>query len=135
MMITEVSVSVLSANPLEFGQEIKRIERSGAEMIHYDVMDGIFVNNITFLGRKEIVGSRTESRILTRKGAKLFFNGGTINYGADIEVFQDAELYLGKGIAFNINATIICGSKIYIDSLENVLKRLNELEVNNDGRE
>ena len=48
MMTTEVSVSVLSANPLEFGQEIKRIEKSGAEMIHYDVMDGIFVNNITF---------------------------------------------------------------------------------------
>lgn len=47
-MKTEVSVSVLSANPLEFGNEIKKIEKSGAEMIHYDVMDGIFVNNITF---------------------------------------------------------------------------------------
>ena len=48
MFDTEVSVSVLSANPLCFGEEIKRVEASGAEMIHYDVMDGVFVSNITF---------------------------------------------------------------------------------------
>ncbi len=47
MLDTQVSVSVLSANPLEFGNEIIKIEKSGAEMIHYDVMDGVFVNNIT----------------------------------------------------------------------------------------
>ena len=48
MLVTQVSASILSADPLEFGREIKRVEKSGAEMIHYDVMDGIFVNNITF---------------------------------------------------------------------------------------
>lgn len=48
MFDTEVSVSVLSADPLCFGEEIKRVEASGAEMIHYDVMDGVFVSNITF---------------------------------------------------------------------------------------
>ncbi len=48
MFDTEVSVSILSADPLCFGKEIKRVEASGAEMIHYDVMDGVFVRNITF---------------------------------------------------------------------------------------
>lgn len=48
MLNIEVSVSVFSADPLDFGSEIKRVEASGAEMIHYDVMDGVFVNNITF---------------------------------------------------------------------------------------
>lgn len=48
MLNIEVSVSVLSADPLDFARELKRIESSGAEMIHYDVMDGVFVNNITF---------------------------------------------------------------------------------------
>ena len=48
MLNIEVSVSVLIADPLDFGSEIKRVEASGAEMIHYDVMDGVFVNNITF---------------------------------------------------------------------------------------
>lgn len=48
MLVTQVSASILSADPLEFGREIKRVEKSGAEMIHFDVMDGVFVNNISY---------------------------------------------------------------------------------------
>lgn len=48
MFATEVSVSILSADPLDFGREIRKVEASGAEMIHFDVMDGVFVRNITY---------------------------------------------------------------------------------------
>lgn len=43
-----VSVSVLSADFLNLKSELDRIKTSGADMIHFDVMDGIFVNNISF---------------------------------------------------------------------------------------
>jgi len=43
-----VSASVLSADMLNLKEEIKRMEKSGIEMLHFDVMDGIFVNNITY---------------------------------------------------------------------------------------
>lgn len=43
-----VSASILSADMLSLGDEIKKLEKSGIEMLHFDVMDGIFVNNITF---------------------------------------------------------------------------------------
>lgn len=43
-----ISASVLSADMLNLEKEIKRIESSGIEMLHFDVMDGIFVNNITY---------------------------------------------------------------------------------------
>ncbi|MDE7137477.1 MAG: ribulose-phosphate 3-epimerase [Ruminococcus sp.] len=43
-----VSASVLSADMLSLGDEVKKLEKSGIEMLHFDVMDGIFVNNITF---------------------------------------------------------------------------------------
>jgi ribulose-phosphate 3-epimerase len=43
-----VSASVLSADMLNLGKEIKKLEKSGIDMLHFDVMDGIFVNNITF---------------------------------------------------------------------------------------
>ncbi|MBP5432835.1 ribulose-phosphate 3-epimerase [Ruminococcus sp.] len=43
-----VSASVLSADMLELHSEIKKLERNGIDMLHFDVMDGIFVNNITF---------------------------------------------------------------------------------------
>lgn len=43
-----VSASVLSADMLELGREIKKLEDNNIDMLHFDVMDGIFVNNITF---------------------------------------------------------------------------------------
>lgn len=75
----------------------------------------VVVKGLFEFGRKGIKGSRLESRLSIRSQAQMIVGHGTINYGADIEVFKDATLTMGDGIAFNINATIICGKAISIE--------------------
>ena len=40
--------SILSADFTNLENQIKEVEKGGADLIHCDIMDGIFVPNITF---------------------------------------------------------------------------------------
>ena len=44
----QIAPSILSADFSKMGEEILSLEKSGADIVHCDVMDGVFVNNITF---------------------------------------------------------------------------------------
>jgi ribulose-phosphate 3-epimerase len=45
--MVEIAPSILSADFTRLGEEIAAVERGGANLVHFDVMDGHFVPNIT----------------------------------------------------------------------------------------
>ena len=48
MKKVSIAPSILSADFSKMGEEVKSLEACGADIVHCDVMDGVFVNNITF---------------------------------------------------------------------------------------
>ena len=78
-----VAPSILSADFSKLGEEIKAVERAGADWIHIDVMDGHFVPNIT-------IGPVVVSNI--RKISDIFFDVHLMieNPGKYVEQFAKA---------------------------------------------
>jgi ribulose-phosphate 3-epimerase len=62
MKKVKIAPSILSADFSKMGEEVRSLQASGADMIHCDVMDGVFVNNITF-GIKMVEDIRKETTL------------------------------------------------------------------------
>ncbi len=129
-----VSASVLSADMLNLEAEIKKMEDSGVDMLHFDVMDGIFVNNITYgLPVLEAVRKVTDMVLDVHlmitdpiRYVKRFAQAG-----ADIISFHSEA---GSPVSETIKAVRECGSKPALaikpaTRAEEVRKYLPELDM------
>ena len=61
--MVKISPSVLAADLSNLASEVKDIEARGADMVHLDVMDGMFVTNISF-GLPVIQSLRSKTNII-----------------------------------------------------------------------
>ena len=86
-----ISPSVLSLDYSKFNQQIEQLNESNAEWIHFDVMDGHFVPNLTFgpdilKGYKKASTKILDVHIMVTN--PIMFSEIFINAGADIITFH-----------------------------------------------
>ncbi|MBR2829029.1 MAG: ribulose-phosphate 3-epimerase, partial [Solobacterium sp.] len=86
-----VAPSVLSLDYARMKEQVEELNDSGAEWIHFDVMDGHFVPNLTFgpdilKGFKKISPLTMDVHLMVTDPA--FFAGVFLDAGADIITFH-----------------------------------------------
>lgn len=124
-----IAPSILSADFANMGEEVKRAEKSGADVLHVDVMDGNFVPNITFgVKMVEDVRPHTTLPIDVHMMVKdpSFYAEKFVKAGADfvtfhIEAERNARPLLEKIRALGAKCGIVISPDTSVSEIEDVL--------------
>lgn len=129
-MEIKIAPSILSADFSEMGAAVKKLEKSGADMIHCDVMDGSFVAPITF-GAQMVKNVRPLTKLPLdvhlmiehpKSQIKFFADAGadiiTVHYGACAKISQT---YLRETLEEIKSLGVKCGAVVNPDvPVENI---------------
>ncbi|EAE7958289.1 ribulose-phosphate 3-epimerase [Listeria monocytogenes] len=132
----KIAASIMCADQLHLGDELQRLESSGVELLHCDVMDGVYVNNLA-LGPEylEIVRNNTEipldihlATITPLKYIDMFGPVKPEYISFHVEVAEDVSEVIRKIRSYNVKPSIAINPETpieaiypYLDDVEMVL--------------
>jgi ribulose-phosphate 3-epimerase len=134
--VIRIAPSILSADFMRLGEEIRAAEEAGADLVHVDVMDGHFVPNIT-IGPMFVEGIRKMTKLPIDvhlmisdpdKYAHDFASAGsdyiTVHAEATMHLHRSVQCIKEKGIKAGVSlnpATPLCSLDYILSDVEMVL--------------
>ncbi|MBC1453195.1 ribulose-phosphate 3-epimerase [Listeria welshimeri] len=134
--MSKIAASIMCADQLHLGDELRRLETAGVELLHCDVMDGVYVNNLA-LGPEylEIVRNNTEipldihlATITPLKYIDMFGPVKPEYISFHVEVADDVSEVIRKIRSYNVKPSIAINPETpieaiypYLDEVEMVL--------------
>lgn len=139
MSKVKVAPSILSADFSAMGGAVKELERAGADLIHCDVMDGSFVEPITFGGQmvkniRKITGLPLDVHLMVehpKTQIKFFADAGadiiTVHYEACAKI---SPTYLKETLELIKSHGVKCGAVINPDTpAEKIFDVVNDCDM------
>lgn len=135
--MVQIVPSILSANFARLGEDIAKVERGGARMLHVDIMDGHFVPNLT-LGPpvvksiRSITGMTLDLHLMIEDPdtyAPIFIEAGADQVSVHYEAATHLDRTLRHIQSLGARAGVVLNPATPVSVLENVLDVANYVLV------
>jgi ribulose-phosphate 3-epimerase len=131
--MTKIAPSILSADFLRLGEEVKAAEEAGADVIHVDVMDGRFVPNITIgppvvAAVKKATSLPLDVHLMIAEPEKYieeFVKAGSINPSTPVSTLEDVIEDLDLVLIMSVNPGF--GGQAFIPRALDKLRLVGEM--------
>ena len=129
----QISPSILSADFSQLGNEIKRLEQGGADMIHVDVMDNHFVPNLT-IGPPVIKSLRKHTKLPfdvhlmidpVNKYIKNFAEAGSDIITIHPEATENLEASINQIKSLKKKAGVSLNPNTKIEVIKNIINQID----------
>ena len=137
MKTFKIAPSVLSADYANFETELKKLEASGAEYAHLDVMDGHFVPNISF-GAGVVASMRPHSKMVfdchlmvsnPEHHIEEFARAGADIISIHVEATPHIHGALQKIRAAGVKPSVVINPGTPVEAIKNVLNLVDQVLV------